>query len=325
MDPALPLRNDGVTIVCERCGQPFAPSGRRRFCSTACRQAAWRRRRPTRRRWSPSAPPAPPPSTNARPVKLASSVSSGARTAESSAAASGPAGSALTATSPWRSPICSLPMKGGEIAPTPGTADQGLPRSVLAPATRQRQPACRTTVLPGVVNFWALAVVNFSVHEHILDEPRLKGHPVPPDTSLAIVEAHSLGRLLVWSASCFLCHVAPSVLRSRASSASEPRLQHQTRPHWMLDPGQDSGRNHRQGQGLCVNHVRHTEPSVATSRGQYALRGQGASLDHSLDRCGMTRGWFADGAWWLGRREIQDPRAQGEKKDDRGGEAPIPQ
>ena len=41
-----PYRNDGVTIACPRCGRAFAVSGRRRFCSDACRQAAWRQRQP---------------------------------------------------------------------------------------------------------------------------------------------------------------------------------------------------------------------------------------------------------------------------------------
>ena len=41
-----PYRHDGVTIACARCGRAFAPSGRRRFCSDACRQAAWRHRQP---------------------------------------------------------------------------------------------------------------------------------------------------------------------------------------------------------------------------------------------------------------------------------------
>jgi hypothetical protein len=41
-----PYRNDGVTIACPRCGRAFAPSGRRRFRSDACRQAAWRHRQP---------------------------------------------------------------------------------------------------------------------------------------------------------------------------------------------------------------------------------------------------------------------------------------
>ena len=40
-----PSRNDGVTIVpCPVCGASFEPAGRRRYCSDACRQGAWRRR-----------------------------------------------------------------------------------------------------------------------------------------------------------------------------------------------------------------------------------------------------------------------------------------
>lgn len=43
-----PSRNDGVTIrACPVCGNGFASSGRRRHCSDACRQAAWRRRHAT--------------------------------------------------------------------------------------------------------------------------------------------------------------------------------------------------------------------------------------------------------------------------------------
>ena len=48
-----PWRNDGVTIPgalprarCLVCGQPVALVGRRRYCSAACRQAAWRQRHP---------------------------------------------------------------------------------------------------------------------------------------------------------------------------------------------------------------------------------------------------------------------------------------
>jgi hypothetical protein len=44
---ALPLRNVAVTIPCPVCEHPFAPVGRQRVCSAACRQAAWRRRHPT--------------------------------------------------------------------------------------------------------------------------------------------------------------------------------------------------------------------------------------------------------------------------------------
>lgn len=42
-----PYRNDGVTMTCPVCGTAFVPAGRQRFCSAACRQAAWRRRHPT--------------------------------------------------------------------------------------------------------------------------------------------------------------------------------------------------------------------------------------------------------------------------------------
>ena len=39
-----PRRNDGVTIACPVCAQPFTPVGRQRVCGAACRQALWRRR-----------------------------------------------------------------------------------------------------------------------------------------------------------------------------------------------------------------------------------------------------------------------------------------
>lgn len=42
-----PPRDDGVTITrCPLCATPFTPIGRQRFCSHACRQAAYRRRQP---------------------------------------------------------------------------------------------------------------------------------------------------------------------------------------------------------------------------------------------------------------------------------------
>src|SRR6266851_1357577 len=46
---ATPSRNDrrnDTAATCPACGQPFTPAGRRRWCSDACRQAAWRRRHP---------------------------------------------------------------------------------------------------------------------------------------------------------------------------------------------------------------------------------------------------------------------------------------
>ena len=33
-----------VTMTCAECGTAFTPSGRRRYCTDACRQAAWRQR-----------------------------------------------------------------------------------------------------------------------------------------------------------------------------------------------------------------------------------------------------------------------------------------
>jgi hypothetical protein len=38
-----PVRDDGATMLCRLCGTAFVRSGRRRYCSTTCRQAAWRR------------------------------------------------------------------------------------------------------------------------------------------------------------------------------------------------------------------------------------------------------------------------------------------
>jgi hypothetical protein len=60
MPPRNDARND--TSVCPACGQPFTPAGRRRWCSDACRQAAWRRRQ------TATALPAdgPPPARQAR-------------------------------------------------------------------------------------------------------------------------------------------------------------------------------------------------------------------------------------------------------------------
>ncbi len=43
--PAIPLRHDAVTIPCPICATPFAPTGKRLYCSPACKAAAYRRRR----------------------------------------------------------------------------------------------------------------------------------------------------------------------------------------------------------------------------------------------------------------------------------------
>ena len=60
MPPRNDSRND--TAACPACGQPFTPAGRRRWCSDACRQAAWRRRHPAAPPGSAAAvlPPARP-------------------------------------------------------------------------------------------------------------------------------------------------------------------------------------------------------------------------------------------------------------------------
>jgi hypothetical protein len=49
--PDAPSRNDDLAlsehrIACPVCRHGFRPVGRRRFCSDACRQAAWRARHP---------------------------------------------------------------------------------------------------------------------------------------------------------------------------------------------------------------------------------------------------------------------------------------
>ena len=42
--PEIPLRHDAVTIPCPSCGRPFTPAGKRRYCTDACKAAAYRRR-----------------------------------------------------------------------------------------------------------------------------------------------------------------------------------------------------------------------------------------------------------------------------------------
>lgn len=43
--PASPLCHDAVTMICPVCQHPFMAVGRQKFCSDACRAAAYRRRR----------------------------------------------------------------------------------------------------------------------------------------------------------------------------------------------------------------------------------------------------------------------------------------
>jgi hypothetical protein len=70
-----PSRNDSVTLAaCPVCGAGFLPAGRRRHCSDACRQAAWRRRQ------FPSAPEVPlPPKGLKRAVSVYECDGCGAR------------------------------------------------------------------------------------------------------------------------------------------------------------------------------------------------------------------------------------------------------
>ena len=83
MNPApAPSRNEtrnDTAAACPACGRPFTPAGRRRWCSDACRQAAWRRRNPTRARPPPGFPPrrgrpGTPPSTSAPSATSATSA-----------------------------------------------------------------------------------------------------------------------------------------------------------------------------------------------------------------------------------------------------------
>ena len=52
--PVTGVRNDTATTVCGQCGADFTAVGRRRWCSDACRQAAWRRRRAAPRPTQPA-------------------------------------------------------------------------------------------------------------------------------------------------------------------------------------------------------------------------------------------------------------------------------
>ncbi len=48
------VRNDTATTECAQCGASFTAVGRRRWCSDACRQSAWRRRRAAPRPTQPA-------------------------------------------------------------------------------------------------------------------------------------------------------------------------------------------------------------------------------------------------------------------------------
>jgi predicted RNA-binding Zn-ribbon protein involved in translation (DUF1610 family) len=57
--PPAPSRDDAGTTPCPICQAPFTPAGRQRYCTSACRKTAWRRRH--------QGPPHPPAIPAARP------------------------------------------------------------------------------------------------------------------------------------------------------------------------------------------------------------------------------------------------------------------
>ena len=83
--PEIPLRHDPVTIPCLRCGRPITPAGKRRYCTDACKAAAYRRRKQ-----ATTTPVIVPPTRPRKPVTVyecdtaapASSATSAARSAE---------------------------------------------------------------------------------------------------------------------------------------------------------------------------------------------------------------------------------------------------
>jgi hypothetical protein len=75
-DPAqTPPRHDTVTMPCPVCQRRFTPAGRRKFCSDACRAAAYRRRRDAHQASPPTLPKAQP----RRPVTVYECNNCGAR------------------------------------------------------------------------------------------------------------------------------------------------------------------------------------------------------------------------------------------------------
>jgi len=73
-EPKSPLRHDAVTMTCPICQQTFVPTGRQKFCTDACRAAAYRRRRDTR----PASLVVPKPQPR-RPITVYECDSCGAR------------------------------------------------------------------------------------------------------------------------------------------------------------------------------------------------------------------------------------------------------
>jgi hypothetical protein len=111
-EPVTPSCHDAVTMTmtCPICQRRFTPVGRQKFCSDACRAAAYRRRvTPTGRPFAypKHSPDAPSPSTSATAAALAPSANNDANNAARSCAKSGSEANAQAAPSPSPSPTCS--------------------------------------------------------------------------------------------------------------------------------------------------------------------------------------------------------------------------
>ena len=65
-DPEAPSCHDAVTMICPVCQHPYTPGGRRKFCTDACRAAAYRRRRDT----TPAQPVVVPTGQPRRPITV---------------------------------------------------------------------------------------------------------------------------------------------------------------------------------------------------------------------------------------------------------------
>jgi len=63
--PEIPLRHDAVTIPCPVCQRPFVPTGKRRYCTDACKAAAYRHRQQ-----AAIAPVVPPRTRPRKPVTV---------------------------------------------------------------------------------------------------------------------------------------------------------------------------------------------------------------------------------------------------------------
>lgn len=72
--PGSPSCHDAVTMTCPICQHSFTPAGRRKFCTDACRAAAYRQRRDAAR-----SPIVVPPAQPRRPITVYECDTCGAR------------------------------------------------------------------------------------------------------------------------------------------------------------------------------------------------------------------------------------------------------